>query len=102
MVKIRLVRTGKKNNPTYRVAVLDHHTKAQGTDPIEEIGYFNPGLKKDGFSYDKERYNHWIKQGAQPAKSVTDLISGKYKYEKYAPKKAGSKEEAPTEPIVSA
>ncbi|PIS21418.1 30S ribosomal protein S16 [candidate division WWE3 bacterium CG08_land_8_20_14_0_20_41_15] len=99
MVKIRLIRTGKRNNPTYRLAVLDHHAKAKGTDPVEIIGFFNPSLKKDFFKYDQERYNYWTKEGAQATKSIIDLINGKYKYEKYAPKKAGSKEEEPKQII---
>lgn len=85
MVKIRLMRFGKKNSPAYRIVVCDSHVKSTGKH-LEEIGYFNPSEAKKPFSIDKARYEEWIKLGANPSEAVLKLLSGDYKYKKYEPK----------------
>ena len=40
-VKIRLSRTGRHFNPTYRVVVADSRSARDGRD-IEQIGSYNP------------------------------------------------------------
>jgi|GEM_PF-2456676 len=86
MLKIKLIRQGKRNSPTYRVVVQEAKQKATGRT-VANLGFFIPkeGNKQD-FTVNKEAYSKWIKLGATPTSSVLDLISGKYAYSKYNPK----------------
>ncbi len=86
MVKIRLTLKGKKNQPTYRVVVMDSRKKRDGKY-IEDLGYFNPQLKPQKFVIDKQKYEAWIKKGARPSESILKLIEGKYEFVKYKGKK---------------
>ena len=71
MVVIRLSRVGSKNNPKYRVNVADSRKAATGRF-IEQIGHYDP-LKDKKLSIDKEKYESWIKKGAQPSQTVKSL-----------------------------
>ncbi|MFZ5559746.1 MAG: 30S ribosomal protein S16 [Patescibacteria group bacterium] len=71
MLKIRLQKIGKKNSPSYRVALVEHTTSPQGKF-IELLGTYNPRLKKKSFK--KERIEYWLSQGAQPSPTVHNLL----------------------------
>jgi len=71
MLKIRLQRIGKKNAPSYRIALVEHTTSPQGKF-IELLGTYNPRLKSKNFK--KERIEHWLSQGAQPSPTVHNLL----------------------------
>ena len=72
MVRIRLARHGKKNDPFDRVAAIEKTRKNKGA-ALEILGYWYPktGEKK----IDKKLYNKWINQGAQPSQKVRELIA---------------------------
>ena len=72
-VRIRLKRTGNKNNPVYRVVVTDSRSPRDGRF-IEEIGTYDPKKKGTNFSLDLERATYWIKSGAQPSDTVSSFI----------------------------
>lgn len=79
-VKIRLTRTGKSHQISYRIAALDTRSKRDGKI-IENLGFYNP-YNTPSFKIDKERYDYWIKTGAQPSPSVAKLVvDGKLIYE---------------------
>ncbi len=71
MVKIRLKRLGYKNNPVYRVVVLNSTTKRQAA-PIQQLGFYNPKTKE--MKLDKQSALDWISKGAQPTQTVKFLI----------------------------
>jgi len=72
MVKIRLQRTGKKNDPRYRVVVTESRNPRDGK-VIDILGYLNP--KKEGdWRIDLERYEYWVARGAQPTARVKALV----------------------------
>ena len=67
-VKIRLARGGAKKKPYYYIVVANHATPRDGRY-IEQIGTFDPMLKKDDPNRVKlnvERAKYWIGVGAQP------------------------------------
>jgi len=67
-----LQRTGKRNDPRYRVVVTESRTPRDGK-VIEILGYLNP--KREGeWKIDLERYDYWISQGAQPTDRVRALV----------------------------
>ena len=75
-VKIRLSRGGTKKKPYYYVVVA-HGTAPRDGRYIEQIGTFNPMLKKDNPERVKllaERVKHWLGVGAQPTDRVMRLL----------------------------
>ena len=72
MLTIRLTRKGRKNQPFFRVVVIDKRRSSKGGRAVEELGYIDPLTKKK--SLNKERLLHWIKMGAQPTATVKNLL----------------------------
>lgn len=72
MLKIKLMRTGKKNQPAYRFVIAEAKSRRDGKC-VEVIGNFQPLMNPPLISLDKQRYDHWLKQGAQPTDTVRDL-----------------------------
>jgi small subunit ribosomal protein S16 len=77
-VKIRLSRGGAKKRPYYYVVVA-HGSAPRDGRYIEQIGTFDPMLKKDDPNRVKlkdERVKHWLSVGAQPTDRVLRLLDG--------------------------
>lgn len=72
-VKIRLKRIGAKKKPFYRVVVADNRYPRNGRF-IEEIGYYNPISEPKQFKLDAEKFEAWVKNGAQPTDTVARLV----------------------------
>jgi len=72
MLTIRLTRKGKKNQPFFRVVVIDKRRTASGGRAVEELGYVDPLTKKK--SLKKDRILYWISKGAQPSPSMHNLL----------------------------
>ncbi|HZE97853.1 MAG TPA: 30S ribosomal protein S16 [Planctomycetota bacterium] len=74
-VRIRLTRTGKKNEAYWRIAVFDSRTRRDGRY-LENLGVYDPSVKKadEKVKLNLERYNHWVKQGALPSDSLARLL----------------------------
>ena len=72
MLTIRLTRKGKKNQPFFRVVVIDKRRSSKGGRAVEELGYVNPLTKKN--SLNKERVLHWLKVGAKASPRVHNLL----------------------------
>jgi small subunit ribosomal protein S16 len=72
MLTIRLTRKGKKNQPFFRVVVIDKRRTANGGRAVEDLGYVDPLTKKRSFN--KERILYWISKGAQPSASIHNLL----------------------------
>ena len=73
MVKIRLRRDGAKQAPYYKVVVADSRFPRDGRF-IEEIGVYDPMKEPATIKIDVEKYNTWIKNGAQPTDRVKKLF----------------------------
>ena len=73
MVKIRLRRDGAKKAPYYKVVVADSRFPRDGRF-IEEIGVYDPMKEPATIKIDVEKYNAWIKNGAQPTDRVKKLF----------------------------
>ena len=80
MVVIRLQRKGKPHQPYYRVVAIEKSRGAAGK-PIEVLGSYNPRVEAQGKKVEvkKDRYEHWIKVGAQPSESVRTLVKSAFK-----------------------
>ena len=75
-VKIRLSRGGAKKRPYYYIVVANSTAPRDGRY-IEQIGTFDPMLKKDDPNRVKlnvERAKHWVSVGAQPTDRVLRFL----------------------------
>jgi len=72
MLTIRLTRKGKKNQPSFRLVVVDKRRSSKAGSFVEDLGYKNPLTKK--ISINKDRVLYWISKGAQPSPSVHNLL----------------------------
>ena len=73
MLKIRLSRTGKKRQASYRVVVADINSKRDGRI-VERIGHYNPLAEPSEFAIQEDRALHWLSVGAQPTDAVRRLL----------------------------
>lgn len=84
MLRIRLQRTGNKNNPTFRLVVADKRNAAKGKSN-EILGHYLPTRNPSEFACKEDRVLHWISLGAIPTDTVARLLakSGMKNMEKY-------------------
>lgn len=73
MVKIRLRRMGSRNHPFYRVVVSDSR-RVPTSAALEEIGFYDPQQSPAAVEIDRDRYDHWVSQGAQVSPTVKNLV----------------------------
>ena len=73
MLTIRLQRVGKRNNPAFRVVLMDARRSAKSGDFLEILGSHNP-RRKSLFSIKKDRVSHWLSKGAQPSNTIHNLL----------------------------
>ena len=74
-VRIRLRRIGKnpKKRPYFRLSVFDERRNRDGTF-LEELGYYDPTKNPAVVKINKERYDFWVKRGAQPTPTIKSLV----------------------------
>ena len=73
MVKIRLMRVGKRKQPSFRVVVADSRSPRDGRI-IETIGHYHPREDPSVIEINGERAVHWLQLGAQPSNTVKNLL----------------------------
>jgi small subunit ribosomal protein S16 len=71
MIRIRLTRKGKKNDPFYRIVAIESDKKREG-EPLEVLGYWHPASKDK--KIDKKAIDKWVKKGAQVSSAVKKLM----------------------------
>ncbi len=69
MLRIRLTRTGKKKQASYRVVVTDITMKRDGRI-VERIGHYNPRTDPETYKIQEDRALYWLSVGAQPTDAV--------------------------------
>nr|YP_010933329.1 ribosomal protein S16 [Streptofilum capillatum]WKT08574.1 ribosomal protein S16 [Streptofilum capillatum]WKT08673.1 ribosomal protein S16 [Streptofilum sp. BC4-VF8pt]WKT08772.1 ribosomal protein S16 [Streptofilum sp. ZNP2-VF4pt] len=72
MVKLRLKRCGRKQQPTYRIIAIDSKSRREGR-PLKELGYYNPLNEKTQFNLPEIVY--YLKNGAQPTDTVRHILN---------------------------
>jgi small subunit ribosomal protein S16 len=86
VVKIRLMRMGKKGAPSYRVVATDSHSPRDGRF-LEILGWYNPLTNPATIKFDEEKVTDWIMKGAQPSESMQQLFRTSGFAERLAAKK---------------
>lgn len=72
MLKIRMQRIGRINQPAYRIVVTEHTAAPQAGKFVEKIGTYNPKTKLR--TLDEARAKYWISVGAQPSGTVHNML----------------------------
>ena len=72
-VKLRLMRMGKKKQPTYRVVAADSRSPRDGRF-IEIVGTYEPRAEPSRINIDNDKAVKWLSQGAQPTETVQKLL----------------------------
>ena len=72
-VKLRLMRTGKTKQPSYRVVAADSHSPRDGRF-IEVVGFYNPRVEPSEIRIDNDKAVGWLRRGAQPTERVQKLL----------------------------
>jgi len=72
-IKIRLRRTGRKKQPSFRLVVTDVRSPRDGKF-IEIVGNFKPLSNPPIVQVDMEKIKSWIQKGAKPTETVQNLL----------------------------
>ena len=72
-VKLRLMRMGKKKQPTYRVVAADSRSPRDGRF-IEVVGTYEPRQDPSVVRIDNARALEWLRKGAKPTDRVQRLL----------------------------
>ncbi len=72
-VKLRLMRMGKKKQPTYRVVAADSRSPRDGRF-IEIVGTYAPRSEPSVVELKHDRVLKWLADGAQPTETVQKLL----------------------------
>jgi small subunit ribosomal protein S16 len=72
MLKIRLLRMGRKHDPSFRLVIVDSKKPPRSGDYVEKVGFYNPRRKI--YRLQEERIRHWLSKGARPSPTVHNLL----------------------------
>ena len=74
MLVIRMRRAGSKKRPFFRVVVTEKGSPRDGSF-VEVLGDYNPRTKPETLKLNRERLEHWLKNGAIASDSVRTLVA---------------------------
>jgi len=72
-VKVRLTRSGGKNDVCYRVVATDSRSPRDGKS-IELLGWYDPKREGINFQLKVDRIHYWESQGAILSDTVRSLL----------------------------
>ena len=74
MVKIRLMRTGSKKKPFYRIVATDSRSPRDGRF-LEILGFYDPRKKPHVLEVNIDKVKNWFNNGAKPTNRIEKLLS---------------------------
>lgn len=72
MLKIRLQRIGRKNDPSFRVVLTDSKNSTKSGKFLEILGTYNP--KQKTLNFKNEDIKSWISKGAQVSDTMHNFL----------------------------
>ena len=79
MLMIRFQRIGRKNDPAFRIAVLEKTAGPKAGKFVDLVGTYNPKTKESTLK--PEAIKDWVGKGAQISPSVMNLLIAKGVYD---------------------
>ena len=73
MVRLRLMRVGKRKQPIFRVVAADQRAPRDGRF-IQIIGLYKPLTDPSTIEIDESKALAWLSKGARPSDSVVALL----------------------------
>ncbi|HNH95491.1 MAG: 30S ribosomal protein S16 [Microthrixaceae bacterium] len=86
-VRLRLMRMGKKKQPTYRIVAADSRSPRDGRF-IEIVGTYDPRREPSAVTVDNDKAVDWLQKGAQPSERVQKLLQISGAWEQFESSKA--------------
>ncbi len=74
MLMMRLQRVGRKNDPSYRIVVVDKRTGPKSNKHVDHLGSYNP--KMNHVQLDKDKAKDWLSKGVQPSDTMYNILVG--------------------------
>ncbi|MEZ4104235.1 MAG: 30S ribosomal protein S16 [Candidatus Paceibacterota bacterium] len=72
MLMMRLQRVGRKNDPSYRIVVVDKRTGPKSNKHVDHLGSYNPKLNH--VQLDKDKAKDWLSKGVQPSDTMYNIL----------------------------
>ncbi len=72
MLKIRLQRIGRKNDPSFRVVLTDSKNSTKSGKFLEILGTHNP--KGDKRNFNNDRIKYWVSKGAKLSDTMHNFL----------------------------
>lgn len=72
MLKIRLQRTGRKHEPTFRLVLTESKNSTKSGKLLEVLGSHD--FRKENTEIKKDRVLYWMKNGVKPTPTVHNLL----------------------------
>lgn len=99
MLTIRLQRTGRNHEPTFRVVLTDSKNGPRSGKYLENLGWYDTRIKNKTEQLDTEKIKYWMSKGAKTSLTLHNfLVSNKVivgKKLNALPKKTVIKKEEP-------
>ena len=74
MLKVRLKRVGRKNDPSFRLILTESTRGPKSGVAIETFGSFSPHANQDSVHINGERILYWVSKGAQLSPTVHNML----------------------------
>ncbi len=72
MLKVRLQRIGRKNDPSFRAVLTDSKNSTKSGRFLEVVGTYNPKTGETSFKSDRIKY--WLAKGAQLSATMHNFL----------------------------
>jgi small subunit ribosomal protein S16 len=76
MLKIRLQRIGRKNDPSFRAVLTDSKNSTKSGRFLEILGTYNPKVKEDDKkkNLNTDRIKYWMSKGAKCSDTMHNFL----------------------------
>ncbi|MES2215874.1 MAG: 30S ribosomal protein S16 [Patescibacteria group bacterium] len=101
MLMIRLQRTGRKHEPTYRVVLTDSKNGPRSGKYLKNLGWYDTRIDNKTEQIDTEQVKYWVSKGAHLSMTLHNYFVGQKVIEgkkmNALPKRTPIKKEVPAE-----
>lgn len=77
MLTIRLQRTGRSHEPTFRVVLTDSKNGPKSGKYLKNLGWYDTRLKNSTEQLDVEQIKHWVGKGAKLSVTMHNFLVSK-------------------------